>query len=74
MRLSLNYSKYSYDLAWKVTDSRAEWKSDIQDLEMRLDFSHSLSDKLNLQYGATTTYHMFNPAMIMNWDMPSIHT
>lgn len=69
-RLSLNYSKYSYDLEWKVTDSRAEWKSDIQDLEMRLDFSHSLSDKLNLQYGATTTYHMFNPAMIMRAGYP----
>lgn len=63
-KLSLNYTKYSYDLTWKVTDSRAEWQSDIQNIEARLDFSHAISDKLNLQYGATTTYHMFNPAMI----------
>ena len=63
-KLSLNYTKYSYDLAWKVTDSRAEWQSDIQNIEARLDFSHAISDKLNLQYGATTTYHMFNPALI----------
>ena len=63
-RLSLNYSKYSYDLIWKVTDSRAEWESDIQDLELRLDMNHTLSDKMNLQYGATTTYHVFNPALI----------
>jgi hypothetical protein len=63
-RLSLNYSKYSYDLLWKVTDSRAEWESDIQDLELRLDMNHTLTDKINLQYGATTTYHAFNPAYI----------
>lgn len=63
-KLSLNYTKYSYDLTWKVTDSRAEWQSDIQNVEARLDFSHAISDKLNLQYGATTTYHMFNPALI----------
>ena len=63
-RLSLNYSKYSYDMAWKVTDSRAEWQSDIQDLELRLDMNHTLSDKISLQYGATTTYHVFNPAFI----------
>jgi hypothetical protein len=41
-RLSLNYSKYSYDLTWKVTDSKARWESDIQDLELRLDLNHIL--------------------------------
>lgn len=69
-RLSLNYTKYSYDLTWKVTDSRAEWQSDIQNVEARLDFTHAISDKLNLQYGATTTYHMFNPAMISRAGYP----
>ncbi len=69
-KLSLNYTKYSYDLTWKVTDSRAEWQSDIQNIEARLDFSHAISDKLNLQYGATTTYHMFNPAMISRAGYP----
>ena len=69
-RLSLNYTKYSYDLEWKVTGSHAEWKSDIQDMDLRLDFTHTLSDKLNLQYGATTTYHIFNPALILRTGYP----
>jgi len=63
-RISLNYSKYSYDLEWKVTDSHADWKSDIQDLEWRFDMNHTLSDKMKLQYGATSTYHAFNPAFV----------
>ncbi|MCH4017677.1 MAG: TonB-dependent receptor plug domain-containing protein [Prevotella sp.] len=63
-KLSLNYSRYKYDLVWTVTGAKVDWMSDIQDLELRWDLSYMLSEKLRMTYGTSSVFHSLNPALI----------
>lgn len=60
--LSLIYSDYYYGLTLNFIGFR--WDSGIQNLNLKYDFKHYLSEKVKLFYGANLIYHDFNPGEI----------
>jgi len=77
-KLSLNTTNYHYTLQSKMSDSKVKWKSDITDVTLRWDLDHTVSDALKLTYGASGTYHNFNPGLITrpgydDYKMPLYH-
>ena len=63
-RLSIDYTKYHYELGSSMQNSQVNWKSDIQDVALHYDIDHALSNKIKLEYGLSSTYHQFNPALV----------
>jgi hypothetical protein len=60
--LSLIYSRYSYEIGTPPDDANAfTWKSKLRDYSARFDFTHYLSDKHTLKFGATTMFHEIIP-------------
>lgn len=66
---SLIYSDYNYGLQIKFAG--IDWKSDIKNYNIKYDFKHYLSDKLNLNYGLNSIYYRFNPGTIRPFDEKS---
>jgi hypothetical protein len=66
---SLIYSDYNYGLQIKFAG--IDWKSDIKNYNVKYDFKHYLSDKLNLNYGLNSIYYRFNPGTIRPFDEKS---
>lgn len=60
--LSLIYSDYYYGLNLNFVGF--EWDSGIQNLNIKYDLKHYLSDTFKLQYGINSIYHTFNPGDI----------
>ena len=60
--LSLIYSDYFYGLNLAFVEF--EWDSGIQNLNIKYDLKHYLSDNFKLQYGINSIYHLFNPGDI----------
>ena len=60
--LSLIYSDYYYGL--KLNFVEFNWESGIQNLNVKYDFKHYISDTFKLQYGVNSIYHKFNPGKI----------
>ena len=60
--LSLIYSDYYYGLELDFVGF--EWNSGIQNFNLKYDFKHYLSDKLQINYGANNIYYSFNPGKI----------
>lgn len=63
-RLSLDYTKYQYALQSSMKNSKVKWMSDIQDIALHWDMNHELSNIIKLEYGLSSTFHQFNPALI----------
>lgn len=60
--LSLIYSRYRYELGTPEGDASSfKWVSLMRDYSARFDFTHYLSDKHTLRYGATVMFHDFFP-------------
>ena len=60
--LSLIYSRYDYSIGTPPDDENAfVWTSRLRDYSARFDFTHYLTEKHTLKYGATTTFHEFFP-------------
>ena len=60
--LSLIYSRYNYELGTPEGESTSfKWTSMMRDYSARFDFTHYLTDKHTLRYGATTMFHEFFP-------------
>jgi hypothetical protein len=60
--LSLVYSNYNYALGTPEGEATSfKWTSKMRDYSARFDFTHYISDKHTLRYGATTMYHEFFP-------------
>jgi hypothetical protein len=60
--MSLIYSNYNYELGTPEGDATSfKWTSQLRDYSARFDFTHYISDKHTLRYGATTMYHEFYP-------------
>ncbi len=60
--LSLIYSNYNYALGTPEGDANSfKWTSRMRDYSARFDFTHYVSDKHMLRYGATVMYHEFYP-------------
>jgi hypothetical protein len=64
--LSLNYSRYNYELSTPEGDASTsfKWVSELDDYSTRFDFTYYLSDKHRIRYGATSTYHKFYPGTV----------
>lgn len=60
--LSLIYSDYFYGLELDFVGF--EWESGIQNFNLKYDFKHYLSDKLQINYGVNNIYYSFNPGKI----------
>ena len=63
-KISVNYTDYDYGLASKLEGSKMDWNSSITDWMFRADFHNPLSELWDLSYGASTTFHKFNPGMV----------
>ena len=60
--MSLIYSRYKYELGTPEGDASSFlWDSKMYDYSARFDFTHYLTNKHTLKYGATTMYHSFYP-------------
>ena len=53
-----------------MSDSKVKWNSDITDVMFRWDLDHNISDALKLAYGLSSTYHNFNPGLIIRPNYP----
>ena len=60
--LSLIYSDYFYGLELDFVGF--EWNSGIKNFNIKYDFKHYLSDKMQLNYGINNIYYNFNPGKI----------
>lgn len=60
--LSLIYSDYDYNLDLNFVEF--EWKSGIQNFNLKYDFKHYLSNNIKLKYGLNSIYYKFNPGKI----------
>ena len=61
--LSLIYSDYFYGLELDFVGF--EWDSGIQNINLKYDLKHYLSDKLQINYGLNNIYYVFNPGKII---------
>jgi len=60
--LSLIYSRYNYELGTPEGEATSfKWTSMMRDYSARFDFTHYLTDKHTLKYGATVMFHEFFP-------------
>jgi outer membrane cobalamin receptor len=60
--LSLIYSRYNYELGTPEGEATSfKWTSMMRDYSARFDFTHYLTDKHTLKYGATIMFHEFFP-------------
>ena len=64
--LSLNYSRYNYEISTPEGDASSsfKWVSEMHDYSSRFDFTYYQSDKHKIRYGATSTYHRFYPGTV----------
>ena len=60
--LSLIYSDYFYGLELDFVGF--EWNSGIQNINLKYDLKHYISENLQLNYGLNNIYYIFNPGKI----------
>lgn len=60
--LSLIYSRYNYNLEIDVEGT--DWKSDINNYNIRYDLGYYLNDKLKFDFGVSGIYYKFNPGQL----------
>ena len=60
--LSLNYSKYDYQLEIKAFEF--DWISQIDNLNVKYSFTYFANNDLQLDFGLNGIYYMFNPGEI----------
>ncbi len=66
LNLSLAYSNYRYNLGTPSGNNNSfDWYSGLRDVGLKGDFSHYLNTSNTLKYGASVTYHMFDPGRAM---------
>ncbi len=57
--LSLIYSRYNYNL--EINAEGIDWKSDIDNYNLKYDLKYYLNDKLKVDFGVSGIYYNFNP-------------
>lgn len=55
------YSRYNYNLGVPSTGSTFEWKSKIEDINFKADFTYFLSPTTTFNFGLNTINHQFDP-------------
>jgi hypothetical protein len=59
---SFIYTNYQYNLGTPAGNNNSfDWSSNLRDLGIKGDFSYYLNTKNTIKFGASVTYHMFNP-------------
>lgn len=61
MNASLIYSKYNNDFRVDSKQTDFAWKTGVEDLNAKLDFSWFVSDKVVFNFGGNSIYHRFMP-------------
>lgn len=61
--LSMIYSDYYYGLELKFVEFNFD--SGIRNFNLKYDFTHYISDNIDLRYGLNSIYHKFNPGKVM---------
>ncbi len=67
-RFGIHQSQYNYRLYSNIEGAKMTWKSIIDDLMFRADFTYNDSRSLNLSFGGTATYHLLKPGLIQSED------
>lgn len=67
--LSLVYSRYNYNL--EINAEGIDWKSDIDNYNLKYDLGYYLNDKLKFDFGASGIYYNFNPGELNPLDETS---
>ena len=60
--LSLIYSRYNYNL--EIEAEGIDWKSDINNYNLKYDLGYYMNDKLKLNFGVSGIYYNFNPGKL----------
>ncbi len=60
--LSFIYSKYDYALTFDSTG--LDWKSDIQNYNLKYDFNYYKNDRIKFNFGVSGIYYDFNPGQV----------
>ncbi|SDW84531.1 Outer membrane protein beta-barrel family protein [Lutibacter oricola] len=60
--LSLIYSHYNYNM--ELDFIGLDWESDINNYNLKYDFSYFKSEKLKFKFGTSLTYYQFNPGLL----------
>ena len=64
-KYSVVYSKYRYKTSASMSDEASMvWTSNIQDIGLRVDNTVLLDEDNTIKFGATSTYHKFEPGFI----------
>jgi len=68
-------SDYNYIIESKLEGAKAKWQSSINDITLRVDFTHPISALWNPEYGFSTTLHRFKPGFVTmqgfdDWVLP----
>ena len=61
--LTLLYSDYAYQLGSSSGTPKFIWKSNMKDVSIKYDFNYYLNTNNTLKYGASGTFHYFNPGV-----------
>ncbi|MDP4268102.1 MAG: TonB-dependent receptor [Bacteroidota bacterium] len=59
--LTLVYSNYDYSLGSDIGINSFTWRSKIEDISLKYDFTDYLNPDNTFRYGFSSTYHTFNP-------------
>ncbi len=63
-KFSLNLSNYSYNIQTDIDGATMDWKSRINDLMFRADFTNLINENHSLSYGLSVTHHNFTPGTV----------
>ncbi|MBV6647351.1 MAG: TonB-dependent receptor, partial [Cyclobacteriaceae bacterium] len=62
--VSLIYSNYDYKLGLGFEDFSFVWESNLKDYSLKIDFDYFLNPKNTVVFGATSTFHYFDPGSV----------
>lgn len=67
-RFIVNMSNYKYGLQTDIDGATMEWNSDIAEMMIRSDFTHTINKRINLSYGLTGIVYEFTPGIVKTPD------
>ncbi len=62
--LSLLYSNYKFNIAGDAGPTRFRWLSDINNFNIKADFTYLLNESSTFSFGAQSIFHMLDPGTI----------
>jgi hypothetical protein len=69
-RLMTACSEYRYNMGSKIGNSNVKWKSSISDFNLKWSIHSKISDKFTVDYGISSIFHTFDPAIITRTGYP----